>query len=636
MPNWWKPALRALLRRRQVEREMDEELCYHIERQAEQNIRLGLNPEEARDAARKAFGGVELAKERSRDARGVRWIEDLWQDLAYGARMLAKNPGFTLIVILTLALGIGANTVIFSVVNAVLLRPLPYHDPDRLMIIRETKLPEITDSQVSPAAYLNWQKRSTVFASLEAITVKYFNLADDVNPERVRGMPSTHGFFPMLGVRPMIGRNFLPEEDRPGHNRVVILGYDLWQRRFGGDPNILSRSITLDDQPYTVIGVMGPSTGLRMEDTDVWMPLAITAGQAQQYDSRYLAACGRLKPGVTLEEARLEMSLIANNLAKQYPDSNSGWDVRLLSLHDFAAGHLKQEMALLLGAVTFVLLIACANVANLLMARAAPRQKEIAIRTFLGAGRWRIVRHLLAESLLLSMASGIVGAALANWGVKMLMASSLMWAYQIRVINLSLDGRMLTFNLAVVLLTGCIVGIVPALQASRPSMNEMLKDAGRDSTSGQRQQFFRNALVVIEVAMSVVLLIGAGLMIRSFIGLQMVDPGFNPNNVRTVSLSLPREKYPEEERQAAFYQQLIERVASLPGVRAVGAACSVPFSRYWGDFEEAYKIINQGFKIEGRAPYPVGYEPGADYSSVSSDYFKTMEILSFAKTQSAL
>src|SRR5262245_36895501 len=284
-------------------------------------------------------------------------------------------------------------------------------------------------------------------------------------------------------------------------------------------------------------------------------------------------------------------------------------------------------MALLLGAVTFVLLIACANVANLLMARAAARQKEIAIRASLGAGRWRIVRHLLAESLLLSMASGIVGAALANWGVKMLMASSLMWAYQIRVINLSLDGRMLTFNLAVVLLTGCIVGIVPALQASRPSMNEMLKDAGRDSTSGQRQQFFRNALVVIEVAMSVVLLIGAGLMIRSFIGLQMVDPGLNPNNVRTIEFSLPKEKYRGKDQQAAFYTQLIERVAALPGVQVAGAACAVPFSNgQWGDFEAYFKLLNQGFRIEGRAPYDPGQEPHASYSSVSPDYFNAIGI----------
>jgi putative ABC transport system permease protein len=364
-----------------------------------------------------------------------------------------------------------------------------------------------------------------------------------------------------------------------------------------------------------------------MEDTDVWTPLAITAEQSQQYDSRYLMACGRLKPRVTLEEARLEMSLIANNLAKQYPDSNTGWNVRVLSLLDYAAEHTKSQLALMVSAVAFVLLIACANVANLLMARAAARQKEIAIRAALGAERWRIVRQLLTESLLLSLAGGVVGAALANWGVRILMAASLMRDYQLRVIDLSLDGRMLAFNLAVVLLTGCIVGIFPALQASRPNMNQMLKDAGRSSTSGRRQQFMRNALVVIEVAMSVILLIGAGLMIRSFIRLQRADPGFNPNNVRTIPFSLPKEKYRGKDQQAAFYTQLIERVAALPGVQVAGAACAVPFSYgHWVDFEEAFKLLNQGFRIEGRAPYDPGQEPHAYYSSVSPDYFKAIGI----------
>ncbi len=622
-----KAKLRALTRKSEMEHELDEELRHHLDQQIEQNIRLGMNPEEARHAARKAFGGVEQSKERSRDARGLRWIEEFWQDLRYGARILWTNRGFTLTAMLTLALGIGANTVIFSVINAVWLRPLPYRDPDRLIVVRETKLPETTDSQVSPAAFLAWQKQNTVFAPLEAITVRYFNLIDETNPERVRGMPSTHGFLPMLGMRLMIGRNFLPEEDRPGHNRVAILGYNLWQRRFSGDPGILGRTITLDDQPFTVIGALPPATGLRVEDIDVWTPLAITAEQSQQYDSRYLFACGRLKQGVTIEEARLEMSLIAGNLAKQYPGSNTGWNVRLLSLLDYAADHTKAQLAIMMAAVAFVLLIACANVANLLLARAAARQKEIAIRAALGAGRWRIVRQLGAESLLLSLAGGIVGAALANWGVRILMATSLMNDYQLRVIDLSLDGRMLAFNLAVVLLTGCMVGIVPALQASRPNMNEILKDAGRGSTGGRRQQLVRNALVMIEVAISVVLLIGAGLMIRSLLRLQQVDPGFNPSNVRTIAFSLPKEKYRDKDQQAAFYTQLIEKVAALPGVQVAGAACAVPFSDgHWVDFEEGFKLLNQGFRVEGRAPYEPGQEPHAYYSSVSRDYFKAIGI----------
>ena len=622
-----KTALWALLRRTRAERELDEELRYHVERQTEQNIGLGMSPEEARQVALKSFGGVEQAKERSRDTRGVRPLEDIWQDLRHAARMLLKNPGFTLIAVLTLALGIGANTIIFSVVNAVLLRPLPYRDPDRVMAIRETKLPETSDSQVSPGNFLDWRKQNSIFSSLEAITVKDFNLVDVDDPERVRGMLATHGFLSMLGMRPQIGRDFLPEEDRPGHNKVVILGYGVWERRFGGDPNVLGRAITLDDQIYTVIGVMPPNAGLRFRDTDVWTPLAITAEQAQRHGSRYLMACGRLKPGVTLEEARLEMSHIADGLAKQYPDSNTGWNVRVVSLLDYAADWAKPRLLLLLGSVAFVLLIACANVANLLMARAAARRKELAIRAALGAGRWRIVRQLLTESMLLSLAGGIAGVVVANWGVKLLLTTSVMNGFKLRVIDISLDGRMLVFNLAVVLLTGCVVGMVPALQASKPNLNETLNEGGRGSTGGRRQQLARDALVALEVAMSLVLLVGAGLMVRSFIGLRQVDPGFNPRNVRTVSVSLPTEKYLEKERQASFYAQLIEKVASLPGVRAAGAACAVPFSYgHWGSFEEGSRIKNQGFKIEGRAPYQAGYEPRSDYSSVSPDYFKAIGI----------
>lgn len=622
-----KTRLRALLRKSEMERELDDELRYHIEQQTEQNIRLGMNPEEARRVALKAFGGVEQAKERSRDARGVRWLEELWQDLRYGARMLLKNSNFTLIAVITLALGIGVNTVIFSVVNAVLLRPLPYHDPDRLMVIRETKLPETNDSQVSTGAFLDWRKQNTVFAPLEAITVKDFNLVGVEDPERIPGMLATHGFLSMLGMRPQIGRDFLPEEDRPGHNRVAILGYGLWQRRFGGDPNVLGRAIALDDQVYTVIGALPPNSGLRFRDTDVWTPLAITAEQAQQHGSRFLFVCGRLKPGVTPQEARREMSHIAEGLAKQYPESNTGWNVRIISLLDYAAEWAKPKLLLLLGAVAFVLLIACANVANLLMTRAAARRKEFAVRAALGAGRWRIVRQLLTESMLVSLAGGIAGVVVANWGVKLLLATSVMNEFKLRVIDISLDGRMLVFNLAVVLLTGCVVGIVPALQASEPNLNETLNESGRGSTGGRRQQLARDTLVALEVAMSMVLLVGAGLMIRSFISLQGVDPGFNPSNVRTISYSLPREKYPQKERQAAFYAQLIEKVASLPGVQAAGAACAVPFSHgHWGSFEEGFKIMNQGFKIEGRAPYQAGHEPRSDYSSVSPDYFKAIGI----------
>jgi predicted permease len=613
--------LRSLFRRTQVEQELDEELRYHIERQIEENIAKGMTKEDARYAALRAMGGVERRKEECRDMRRVRWIEDLTQDVRYSLRTLRKSPGFTAVAALTLALGIGANTAIFSVVNAVLLRPYPYKDADRLVWLWETIPPGVTGANPSPANFLDWQKQNKVFEQLEAMNVRDFNLIGGANPERIRGMVITHGFLSLFGVRPQIGRDFFADEDQPGHSNVAILSHEFWQRRFGGDPNTLNQSILLDDQQFTVIGVMPPSRGLRWRDTDIWMPIAFTAAQVQNRRGDVLNVIGRLKPEVTLEQARAEMSLIADRLANQYPDTNAGWNVRVSPLLEDVANEIRPSLLLLLGAVAFVLLIACANVANLLLARAAVRQKEIAVRTALGASRWRIVRQLLTESLLLSLAGAIMGLTLASWGLKIIMATAdIFWP---RVMDLSLDVRILAFTIAITLLTGLSFGLVPALQISKPNLNEMLKDAGRGLTEGGRRRLVRNALVVVEVAISLVLLVGAGLLMRSFIGLQKVDPGFDPKNALTVSISLPQRKYPERDRQAAFYSRLIERVSALPGVKAVGAASHVPFSdAHWdGNF-------GSGFRIEGQAGDQV--EAGANhysvYYSVSPNYFRAMGI----------
>src|SRR5262245_4151084 len=607
--------LRSLFRRAQIEQELDEELRYHIERQIEENIAKGATEEEARYAALRAMGGVERRKEECRDMRRVRWIEDLTQDVRYSLRTLRKSPGFTAVVALTLALGIGANTAIFSFVNAVLLRPYPYKDQDRLVWLWETRLPEVPGFNPSPANFLDWQKQNTVFEELEAVNVKDFNLIGGANPERIRGMVITHGLFSLLGVRPQIGRDFFPDEDQPGHSSVAILSNELWQRRFGGDPNILNQSILLDDQQFTVIGVMPPSRGLRWRDTDIWAPIAFTVAQVQNRRGGVLNVIGRLKPEVTLEQARSEMSLIADRLANQYPDTNARWNVRVSPLLEDAVSEIKPSLLLLLGAVAFVLLIACANVANLLLARAAARQKEIAVRTALGASRWRIVRQLLMESLLLSLAGAIIGLTLASWGLKIMMAmADIFWP---RVMDLSLDVRILAFTTTITLLTGLSFGLVPALQISKPNLNEMLKDAGRGSTEGGRRRLVRNALVVVEVAISLVLLVGAGLVMRSFIGLQRVDPGFDPENALTVSISLTERKYPERDQQAAFYSRLIERVSTLPGVQAAGAASSVPFSNaHWGGHRR------RGFRIEGSAG--VLAEDWTDFYSVSPNYFRAM------------
>ncbi len=541
-------------------------------------------------------------------------MQTLWQDLRYGARMLVKQLGFTLIAVITLALGIGANTAIFSVVNTVLLRPLPFKEPDRLVTIRETKLPQFPEFSVSPGNFLDWKQQNTVFERLVAYTGTPFNLVGAGDPEQLRGMKVTDGFFAMLGAQPLLGRDFLPEEDQPGRNNVVILSHGLWQRRFAGEAKILNQTLTLSGQKLTVIGVMPATFRFGVSDLSLWTPMAFTAQDAQNHGGHFLSVLGQLKPGVTLEQARTEMIVIAGRLAVQYPGPNTGWNVKLMPLLEFTVRSIKPALLILLGAVAFVLLIACANVANLLLARAAGRQKEIAIRTALGAGRGRIIRQLLTESVLLSAVGGAVGLLLAKWGMDLLL--KLAPQDLPRMSGVSLDGRALAFTAAITLLTGVIFGLVPALQSSKPNLNETMKDAGRGSTEGGRRQLVRNTLVVLEVASALVLLVGAGLLIKSFWQLQKVDPGFNPDNGLTVSLTLPRTKYPEETQQVAFFEQLLEKVSALPGVQAAGAGNSLPLGN----------DIVQSFAVQGRPPLPPGAIQTTNLYPVSADYFKAMGI----------
>ena len=543
-------------------------------------------------------------------------MESIVKDIRYGMRSLLKHPGFTAVAVITLALGIGANTAIFSVVNGVLLRPLPFKEPDRLMMIRETKLPQFPEFSVAPGNFVDWKKQNTVFERLVAFRGSSLNLVGTGDPERLRGMNVTEGFFAMLGAQPQLGRDFLLEEDQVGHSSVAILSHGLWQRRFGGDPKILNQVITLSGTGYTVIGVM-PATfrfGGGDAGTDLWTPMALTEQQAQNHGGHNLAAIGQLKPGVTTAQASAEMSAIAGRLATQYP-ADVGWDVKIVPLLEYSVSSIKPALIVLVVAVGFVLLIACANVANLLLARAAGRQKEMATRTALGAGRWRIVRQLLTESLLLSLVGGGVGLLLAKWGMDLLL--TLAPANLPRMSNVSLDGRVLAFTAGITLLTGVVFGLVPAWQLSKPNLSETMKDAGRGSTEGGRRQLIRSSLVVLEVASALVLLVGAGLVIKSFWRLQQVDPGFNPDNAVTASVQLPKAKYPEENQQVAFFQQLIQRVGALPGVQAAGAGHVIPLSG--NDF-----VLR--FEIDGRAPLPANASQSTNYYSVSADYFKAMGI----------
>ncbi len=542
-------------------------------------------------------------------------MHTLWQDLRYGARMLLKQPGFTLIAALTLALGIGANTAIFSVVNAALLRPLPFKEPERLIMIRETKLPQFSEFAVATGNFMEWVKQNTTFERLVGTRPVTVNLADPGNPELLKGLGVTSGFCAMLGVQPQLGRDFLPEEAQPGRNNVVLLSHQLWRRRFGGDPGIVNQTIPLDGQSHTVIGVMPAGFQFLGRENEVWTLIALTAQDAQNHGGHSLSrVIGQLKTGVSLDQARADLSAIEGRLAAQFP-SVQGWNVRLWSLLEFTVRSVKPALLMLLVAVAFVLLIACVNVANLSLARATTRQKEIALRTALGASRARIVRQLLTESVLLSLVGGALGLLLAKWGTDFLLR--LAPADLPRLSDVALDGVALAFTAAITLLTGVIFGLVPALQASKPNLNEVMKDAGRGSTEGGRRQWTRGALVTLEVASALVLLVGASLLIRSFWRLQKVDPGFRTGAALTMKISLPRRKYTGDPQVVAFYQQLLENLITLPGMQAVGATSLVPVSD--DDF-----VIS--FEAEDQPPLPTGAMQSANYFSISADYFKTMGI----------
>src|SRR5262245_55487160 len=550
-------------------------------------------------------------------------MRTLWQDLRYGARMLMKNPSFTLIAVLTLALGIGANTAIFSVVNRVLLFRLPYKDAGRLVMVWGANPQQGLDiDMVSPADLADWRAQNTVFEDLAATDDAPYNLTGMGEPESLFGYSLAANFFQVAGLQPALGRTFTPEEDRAGAPGAVILSHRLWQRRFGSDPNTVGRGITLNGAPYTIIGVM-PSGFQVPQRSELWTPLrlnSLSANQANNRHFRYLRVMGRLKPGVTLEQAQMEMSRIARRLAEQHPDTNAGQGVKVVSLQEGYAGDIKPTLFALLGAGGFALLIACANVANLLLARAAARQKEIAVRTALGAWRVRIVRQLLTEGVLLALVGGALGLLLTLWSANLMVA-----LFPNNVANLNIpvveeipiDGRVLGFSLLVSLLTGVIFGLAPAWQASKPDLSRALKESVANTTAGLSGRRMRGVLVVSEMTLAVLLLIGAGLMIKSFWRLLQGDLGLNPKNLLTMEVLLSPQKYSDGRQRRAFLQNVMQRIENLPGVEQAGATNFLPLTGFWG---------NVSFSIEGRpAPRP-NEEPSADNRVVTERYFRTMGI----------
>jgi putative ABC transport system permease protein len=557
-------------------------------------------------------------------------METLLQDIRYGLRLLTRRPGFTAVAVIALALGIGANTAIFSVVNGVVLRPLPYKDPDRLAMVwsrRPLLQAQVGSAEfpVSAGDFVDWRDQNQVFEQIAAFHSQPFNITGAGEPEYLGGVRASASLFSLLGVEPMLGRTFTPEEDQPGAERVVVISHGLWMRRFGSDQHIIGQKIMLNDEPHTVVGVLPPGfqfprkgelpAGYQFpRQADFYTPLAWTPAQASNRGRNFVAVIARLNPRVTFEQAGAEMDAIADRLKQQYPQTNTNKEVFLVPLHQQVVGKVRTALLVLLGAVGFVLLIACANVANLLLARAASRQKEIAIRTALGASRVRVIRQLLTESVLLSLVGGTLGLLLALWGIELLLAISP--ANLPRVDTIGIDGRVFSFTLMISLLTGIGFGLAPAIQVSKPDLGGALKEGGRASSVGSGHNRFRSLLVVAEVALSLVLLIGAGLMVRSFVTLLNVDPGLNPQNVLTLDIGLPRTKYTGPQ-QVAFFQQVISRLQALPGVQLAGAVYPLPLS---GGEE------GMGFGIEGRPAAAPGESFNAGPRWVSADYFKVMGI----------
>ena len=532
------------------------------------------------------------------------------QDLRYGFRILSKRPGFTLVVAITLAVGIGANTAIFSVVSAVLLRELPYQDPSRLVTVLHDG-----SNPVAPANYLDWKAQSKSFESIAAAQVWEPTLTGQDKPEGIRSLQTTADMFGLLGVKPHLGRTFNSDEDKPGNDRVIILSDRLWQRRFNADQNVVGRQITLDGNGYTIIGVMPPSFQFApfwATHAEMWAPLNLAA-RVTDRGGQSLRVFARLKAGVTRTAAQVEMETISGRLEQQYPEFNRGLTVSVDSLHEKAIGNTRPALLILLGAVGFVLLIACANVANLMLARSAARKREIAVRTALGAGRSRIVRQMLTESLMLSVLGGGLGLLAADWGLQALLAmapSSLPQTQQI-----AMDFSVFVFCAALSVGTGLLFGLVPALQTSKVNLTDSLKQGGRSATEGNGQHLFRSVLVISEVALALMLLIGGGLLFRSFLKLKTVDPGFDANNLLSVEISFAGSDESTDAKRVAFFDGITERIQALPGVTAASAINHLPVG---GD------VWNLGYTVEGKPQPGPGETPHAVYRVARPNYFKTM------------
>ena len=606
---------RSLLRPRRADRELEDELRFHVERQMAANIAAGMSHDEARLAALREFGGVQQIREECADMRRVNWLQDFAQDVRYAARMLRKSPGFTVVAVLTLALGIGANAAIFSVVYAVLLEPLPYRDSSRLIVLNEST-PRVGTVSVSYPNFLDWRAENHSFSNMAAVGSVGFSLAGISQPENIRGDAVSSNFLSMLGLRPFIGRDFDASEEKPGAAPVVLLSYSLWQSHFGGGRDVLGRAIKLDGRSYTIIGVL-PSNFRSPDKTDVLEPIGVWATNNDDATDRGsrgdMIVIGRLAPGVSLARARVEMDGIAARLAREYPGANDQFGVKLQSIRDAFVGDVRPAILVLFGAVLFVLLIACANVANLFLVRGATRTKEVALRIAFGAGRGRIIRQMLAESFVLALLGGALGAALAVGGIRAI--GRMIPADVLSGAGIALNGPVLLFTCGVIILAAFVFGLAPALHSTSADVQSELKEGARSVSPGARQSRLRMALAIAEISLAVVLMAGAGLMMKSLYRLLSVNPGFRTDRVLSMEMDLRTAQYAKDPGIYNFWQRVLDGARALPGVESSAVGTVIPFT---GNHNR------NDVTIEGMVEPRPGSWPHPDVHIISPGYVTTL------------
>lgn len=629
MPDWKAEVekhLRQLALPPQREVEIVEELTLHLDERFQELLHDGHDREEAYRLAISELldSGVLIRDLQNVERRVVRepvelgaegssnMIANIWQDVRYGMRALRKSPGFTLVAVLLLAIGIGANTAIFGIVNSVLLRPLPYRDSDRIMTLWQNNVKSgVARNDVSPANFLDWKQQSTSFESMAGIEPFGFSMIGSGEPEQFRVWLVTSGFFEIMGSEALHGRTFTADEYQQGNNQVVVISYGLWQRRFGGDRNLVNQKLTLNGRPYTVVGIMPAAFQFPLE-REIWSPRVIRESDSQLRGPTYWNVVGRLKPGVTAAQAQNEMNGIAARLASQYPDTNGEMGVTVTSLSELLTGKIKSALLIFLGAVGLVLLIACANVGNLLLMRGTARQREFAIRCALGASRLRVARQLLIESFLLAFLSGGVGLVIASFTLRTILYFNT--AKIPRIEQVGIDLSVLVFTIVVATVTAVLFGLIPALELSRPNLQSVMQEGERGAVGPLRRRL-RDALVVVEVAVAIVLLTGAGLLVRSFVNLLQVDPGFQKERVLALQVFLPRNFTADQ--ATAFFDQSLEKIQQVPGVQAAAVVASPPFINLEADVP---------FTIEGQPAPPKGSEPSAYYSEVSPGYLEALGV----------